>query len=200
MKKILLAASVIGAVGAVVLLGTTGVAPAEFRTAIVSVSCLQEHGITIDQVNRVCLDHWRTGDYLECDTDRTQIHPCEIADQDLPDAAFRRFVICRTDENEIRRMFVKLSDTTPPGWTCKVICPKIKRTRSKRGFKSDLVDCLIEACDPCPVAPGSWGDHCPMCAARGDCSEVCAVDPDPEDPPVETRPDPGDPTTEPPPD
>ncbi len=114
------------------------------RYTIASVPCLVDAGVTGAVVRRVCVE-WRViGQYLACITDRQAIHRCEIARADLPDAAFRRLVVCDTTDPENPRVvkFAKLTEAKPPGWTCTVICPRILRTLSQGNLRDDLVECL----------------------------------------------------------
>lgn len=143
-----------------------------YRSAVAGIPCLQAAGVTGDQVKRVCLLWWAKGDYLECITDRETVHKCEIPDEELPNAAFRKYVGMRCDGVD-SFSFRALSWTCPAECSCMTVCARIRRTKSMAHLMDDLVNCLLEVCAPCDVRPDDW-DQCPWCLAPGhDCATEC---------------------------
>ena len=138
--------------------------PAEARIAIADKQCLLDEGVTVETLNTVCEDWWLRGPYVECVTDRVAVHKCEVALQDLPDAAFVVWGVCRYQEDGEWQVFVggkPIGWTPPAGWTCVVVVPRLVRTRSQSHISDWMTVALTDKCG-WEVQPDSWGS-CPHC-------------------------------------
>jgi hypothetical protein len=172
--------------GAFLLLGqgaTLDEVPATpIRLAVADQACPEEGQPGFAYLHNHCVWHKTRGQWCLCLTHDTDKLTGEVDRADLPNAAFRRAALCQVPAQgqvpaHLEFVLAKLTDTAPPGWTCRVMCPKILWAQSQANVKLDLEECLETACAPCQITGNSWG-RCPECWWDSSCATACPAPPD----------------------
>jgi len=187
MKNALIGALALGAIGAGIFAltgreATRNLASGEWRIAIGANECPEQNAQGWDYLQAHCFKHQTVRGHCVCVTDSEEPLASEVDPATLPDAAFRRVAVCQHDEDgkPVQTVEVaKMTATKPPGWTCKLIAPRVLWVVSMRGVKSQVVAALqSKCCADCPgncyVGTDSWG-HCPYCLLDDTCGQWCPV-------------------------
>ena len=119
-----------------------------------------------DYLQLKCLWHKTKGDWCACVTEDMDTLAGEITDLSvLPDAAFRRMVVCRhKDDNNVWQVgvyYAKLGQAVPDGWVCEVIHNRLLQLNIPKLVKTQRELALEEKCG-FDIDPSSWG-CCPYC-------------------------------------
>ncbi len=176
------ALSVLGAVGAVAVVGALTVGPtllsdppadqpadvrvasivaatepvdrSTWRQAVADWPCLQAAGITPDRIREVCLWGRLVAGHIVCLTERVQVHPCEVSP---PPVLLKRYGICRyqlAGEWRLHKEWEAVDWTPPAEWT-NVSCTVILPSGFWHQSMAGVEDALVLALrDKC-----GWGDE-----------------------------------------